>query len=99
MKIKEEKERNLQRLQNEINEKLEGVKYTNCNIANFYLFGYEISISYLSPKPFIFTGGIKPWIFHFHTYKYIFGFITRICGVYFNIRERNAFSKLINKKL
>lgn len=39
----------------------------------------------------------RSWFFMFKKYKNINGFICRICGVYFNIREKNATEKLIKQ--
>ena len=40
--------------------------------------------------------GIYPeWFWMFRRYTYVRGFILRICGVYINVRERNATEKLI----
>lgn len=41
--------------------------------------------------------GLKQWFFYFRKYQNIRGFIMRICGVYFNIRENNATQKLVAK--
>ena len=41
--------------------------------------------------------GLKQWIFYFRKYESIRGFIMRIFGVYFNVREKNARQKLIVK--
>ena len=37
----------------------------------------------------------KNWWWYFYKYKYISGFTFRICGLDFNIREKNATGKLI----
>ena len=37
----------------------------------------------------------KHWFFMFKRYTAVKGFIMRICGVYFNVRENNATEKLI----
>ena len=41
--------------------------------------------------------GYRQWRFHFHRYKYVRGFVMRIFGWYFNVRENNATVKLIEK--
>ena len=39
---------------------------------------------------------IKQWIWMYKPYKFINGFIIRIFGVYFNVRENNSTEKLLN---
>ena len=53
-----------------------------------------INISYISTRYYDRTNIIQ-WIWMFKRYKYIKGFIMRIFGVYINVRENNAFNKLI----
>ena len=38
---------------------------------------------------------LKQWFFMFKRYHYISGFMFRIFGVYFNVREKNSTEKLI----
>lgn len=54
----------------------------------------KINISYTSTKYFDRTT-IKGWVWTFKRYSYIKGFIMRICGVYFNVREKYASEKLM----
>jgi hypothetical protein len=37
----------------------------------------------------------RHWFFYFRRYTYVKGFWGRICGVWFNIREKNATEKLL----
>jgi hypothetical protein len=54
----------------------------------------KINISYTSLKWYDRTN-IKQWFWFYKPYKNVRGVIFRICGVYFNIREKNATAKLI----
>lgn len=56
----------------------------------------EINVNYVSRKWYDSTN-IGWWFWYFKPYKYIKGFNMRICGVHFNIREKNATAKLIAK--
>ncbi len=38
---------------------------------------------------------IGQWFSMYRSYTYVDGFIMRICGVYFNVREKGATEKLI----
>lgn len=54
----------------------------------------KINISYC--KPYVSGIGLyKEWFFMFKRYTAVNGFIIRIFGVYFNVRENNATEKLI----
>jgi hypothetical protein len=35
------------------------------------------------------------WVFYFKRYTYVKGFVMRIFGVYINVRERDAYNKLL----
>jgi hypothetical protein len=54
----------------------------------------ETNVSFISPKHYD-INNINQWMFHFHTYKNIKGFIFRMFGIYFNVREKNSTEKLI----
>jgi len=54
----------------------------------------KISINYCSTKHYD-KNNIIQWIWSFRRYKYVKGFRFRIFGVYVNVRENNAFEKLI----
>lgn len=54
----------------------------------------KINISYCSTKHYDRTN-INQWFWMFKKYTFVKGFIMRICGVYFNVREKNATEKLI----
>ncbi len=54
----------------------------------------KVNISYCSTKYYDRTN-ITQWMWMFKRHKYIKGFIMRIFGVYFNVRENNAFEKLL----
>ncbi len=55
----------------------------------------KINISYTNPKYYPNIKSLRYWLFYFKKYRYVKGFILRIFGVYFNIREKNASLKLI----
>lgn len=38
----------------------------------------------------------KSWFFYYRKYNYIKGFIFRVFGFHFNIREKDSLQKLIN---
>lgn len=54
----------------------------------------KIDISYISTRHYDRTN-IVQWVFMFKRYTAVRGFIMRIFGCYFNIRENNAIEKLI----
>ncbi len=56
----------------------------------------KTSISF-TPIKYYNWKNIDQWIWHFHTYKSIKGFILRIFGIYINVRENDATEKLITK--
>jgi hypothetical protein len=56
----------------------------------------KINISYISTKYYDRTN-ITQWMWMFKRYKNVKGFIMRIFGIYFNVRENNATEKLIAK--
>lgn len=59
----------------------------------------KINISYTSTKHYDKTN-IMQWVWMFRRSKYINGFIMRIFGVYFNVRENNykkKFDEMIKK--
>ena len=53
-----------------------------------------INVNYVSRKWYDNTN-IDQWLWYFKRYAYIKGFNMRICGIHFNIREKNATAKLI----
>jgi len=57
----------------------------------------KIDVDWTSTKHYDWTkwSQVKFWLWYFRKYKYINGFVIRICGVYFNIRENNATEKLM----
>lgn len=64
------------------------------------LFNYRISVSFDPPKRLMIKNksyGYGWWFWMWHPYKKISGVIFRICGFYFNIREKNAEQKLISQ--
>lgn len=56
--------------------------------------GFKINISYSKLKHYP-RGTINQWFWYCRRYKNVKGIIFRICGVYFNIREKDARDKLI----
>lgn len=54
----------------------------------------KIDISYISTKYYDRTN-IVQWMFMFKRYTAVRGFIMRVFGIYFNVRENNATEKLI----
>jgi hypothetical protein len=56
----------------------------------------KININYCSTK-FYDKTNIAQWMWMFKKYKNVKGFIMRIFGIYFNVRENNATEKLIEK--
>ena len=54
----------------------------------------NVDVSFISP--FIYDWKtIGQWFWMYKPYTYVDGFIIRICGVYFNVREHGATEKLI----
>jgi len=53
----------------------------------------RIGISY-TPLRHYSLSSIGCWIFHFQKYRLISGFILRIFGVYFNVRDKGGTDKL-----
>lgn len=54
----------------------------------------KINCHYVSTKHYDRTN-IYQWIWRFESYTYIKGWRIRICGISFNIREKDATKKLI----
>lgn len=54
----------------------------------------KIDVKFISTKYYDRTN-IGQWFWYFKPYTFVNGFIMRIFGVYFNVREDNATEKLI----
>jgi hypothetical protein len=54
----------------------------------------RIGIQYISLKYYD-RKSIMQWVFYFKRYTYVKGFVMRIFGVYINVRERDAYNKLL----
>ena len=64
-------------------------------INDNYFYNMKINVNYVSRKWYD-NKNISSWFWYFKPYKYIKGFNMRICGIHFNIREKNATDKLIS---
>ena len=56
----------------------------------------KININYISIKHYDWSN-ISWWFWYYKPYTYIKGFNIRICGIHFNIREKNGTEKMIAK--
>lgn len=55
----------------------------------------KLNIKYISTKHYD-RKNIIQWVWMFKKYSYIKGFILRIFGIYINVRESNAYEKIIS---
>jgi hypothetical protein len=54
----------------------------------------RINVSYISRIHYV-GGYMSQWFWKFEKYKFVKGVKIRICGIYFNIRDKDALDKLI----
>lgn len=72
--------------------KIWGVKKMKAKQYNFVIFGYKFTVTFMTPYI------SKAWLWRFKRYTCIKGFILRIFGIEFNIREDGGMDRYLAER-